>query len=285
MFLLRKQINNIFKMILPYGLVRFIQKSKNNKHHMRNSRYSPFIRRNIALKDKFKNERCFIIGNGSSLNKMDLKPLRNEYSYVVNEFIKHKDFHYINPTFYSDIEPIQLLINLPKDHPYNPYNYYQRIDEAVKPLSTILFFLVESKEFIEGNNLFLDKDIFYLQSANSVLDNILFDDITKPNSFMDGVIYSAICNCVYMGFKDIYFIGCDCDWFRQKTEAHFYKNHKCIPINKSNEELLFNNYQTLQKWRIVTTHFKNKGVNIYNAGIGGDNDTCERVNFHTIANG
>jgi hypothetical protein len=146
-----------------------------------------------------------------------------------------------------------------------------------------LFFKVDSKGFIEKNNLFLDKDIFYLQSSkNSILSNILFDDITKPISFMDGVIYAAICNCAYMGFKDIYFIGCDCDWFRQKTEAHFYENPECIPINESNEELLFHNSQTLRKWRIVTAYFMNKGINIFNAGIGGDNDTCERVDYRKV---
>jgi hypothetical protein len=212
---------------------------------------------------------------------MDLKPLKNEYTYVVNEFIKHEDFHYINPTFYSDIEPLQSLINLPKDHPYNPYNYYKRVDNALKPLNTILFFKDESKYFIEKNNLFVGKDIFYLQASSSLLTtSILEDDISKPNTFMNGVIFSAICNCVYMGFNKIYFIGNDCDFYKNKTESHFYQNITPTTLdNASNEELLFANYKILKAWRIATTYFKNKGINIYNAGIGGDNDVCERVNF------
>jgi hypothetical protein len=278
----KKQLKYLIKMVLPYGLFYLLKKIKNYMHIRRKNKFSFVLERNIVLKNKFINKRCFVVGNGSSLKQMDLKPLKNEYTYVVNEFIKHEDFYYIAPTFYSEIEPFNYLINLPKEHPYNIYTYYNRINEALKSLKTTLFFRVEFKEFIEDNNLFVNKNIFYLQSDDNILNNILIDDISKPNSFMDGVVYSGICNCVYMGFKDIYFIGCDCDWFRQKTEAHFYENPEGIPINESNEELLFHNYQTLRKWRIITTYFKDKGINIYNAGIGGDNDTCKRVNYNEV---
>jgi hypothetical protein len=37
-----------------------------------------------AFKDKHRGERCFIIGNGPSLNRMDLSPLRNEFTFGMN---------------------------------------------------------------------------------------------------------------------------------------------------------------------------------------------------------
>lgn len=36
------------------------------------------------FKDRHRGERCFIIGNGPSLNQMDLRPLRNEYTFGFN---------------------------------------------------------------------------------------------------------------------------------------------------------------------------------------------------------
>ena len=36
------------------------------------------------LKDKYKGERCFILGNGPSLAKTDLSLLRNEYTFGLN---------------------------------------------------------------------------------------------------------------------------------------------------------------------------------------------------------
>ena len=53
-----------------------------------------------GLKDKFKGERCFILGNGPSLNKMDLKLLEEEHSFAVNGiFYKTDEMGYV-PSFY-----------------------------------------------------------------------------------------------------------------------------------------------------------------------------------------
>jgi hypothetical protein len=37
-----------------------------------------------TLKDRYRGHRCFIIGNGPSLNLMDLRPLRDEYTFGLN---------------------------------------------------------------------------------------------------------------------------------------------------------------------------------------------------------
>src|SRR5574338_1379767 len=42
------------------------------------------IRRLAALKDCHRGERCFIIGNGPSLNRTDLSRLKNEYTFGMN---------------------------------------------------------------------------------------------------------------------------------------------------------------------------------------------------------
>lgn len=42
------------------------------------------LRRLRAMKNQYRGERCFIIGNGPSLRKMDLEPLRNEYTFGMN---------------------------------------------------------------------------------------------------------------------------------------------------------------------------------------------------------
>ena len=39
-----------------------------------------------SLENKFKGERCFIIGNGPSLNELDLNKIKDEYAFGVNAF-------------------------------------------------------------------------------------------------------------------------------------------------------------------------------------------------------
>ena len=48
-------------------------------------------RRIAALKDIHKGERCFIIGNGPSLNKLDLSKIKDEYTFGVNAiYLNHR---------------------------------------------------------------------------------------------------------------------------------------------------------------------------------------------------
>lgn len=262
-------------MLLPYGLVNILQKLRYSRYY----KYSSLLKKNITLKGKYNGKRCFVIGNGPSINNMNLAVLENEYVYIVNDFVRHKDINIIKPTFYSAIEPFKTLYNYPSDHPYNIYNYFSRIDNALSELDVVLLLLAEYKDFILKNNFFKNKNIFYLASGNSILTNKLNDDITKPNSFMMGVVFSAICNCAYMGFNEIYFIGCDCDYFIRKNESHFYNIENINTEFFSNEAMLFDSYSTLKYWRITREHFEKKGYNIINAGINGENDTCKRVNF------
>ena len=53
-----------------------------------------------ALKNKHKGKRCFVIGNGPSLNKMDLSLLKNEYTFGVNGVFYAFDELGFMPTYY-----------------------------------------------------------------------------------------------------------------------------------------------------------------------------------------
>jgi hypothetical protein len=73
-----------------------------------------------ALKDKFKGKRCFIIGNGPSLNKCDLSLLENEYTFAVNGiFYKTKEMGF-KPTFYMVEDGHVVDDNLEKINAYDP---------------------------------------------------------------------------------------------------------------------------------------------------------------------
>ena len=47
------------------------------------------LRANEKLRRRHAGQRCFVIGNGPSLNRQDLAPLRNEVTFVMNAFWKH----------------------------------------------------------------------------------------------------------------------------------------------------------------------------------------------------
>ena len=60
----------------------------------------PVLKKNIELKDKYKNDRLFILGSGSSILLYDLTILKNEYVMTQNSFYMHKDISDIEPNFH-----------------------------------------------------------------------------------------------------------------------------------------------------------------------------------------
>jgi hypothetical protein len=59
------------------------------------------VKRLQAIKDIHKGERCFIIGNGPSLNKMDLTKLKNEFTFGVNAIYLNYEKMNFYPTYYA----------------------------------------------------------------------------------------------------------------------------------------------------------------------------------------
>lgn len=239
---------------------------------------------NRGLKDTCPSKRCFVLGNGTSLNRMNLKKLKGEYTFVVNRFFFHPDFDLVNPTYYNHIESIRNLQPYPKDHSCYLDNYYMAIEKAFRFKQTKLFFNIESKPYVEKNRLFTDHEVYYLAGYESLLTSKTPEaDISKPNSFMDGVIYSSICVAAYMGFKTIYLIGCDFDHILNKKEAHFHADkEKTLLDGASNKDLACNLYLYLSKMERIRSFFEQQGVHIYNAGIGGMTDTFERKKYDDL---
>ena len=249
-------------------------------------RYGKILRKNQELKDRYNGKRCFLIGNGSSLNEMDLKKLKNEYTFVFNFFYLHKDFHEIRPKFYSIFEPLPNLIG----GGVNPDEFFRKAENALKDMKYPefkMFFSIKARDYLEKNKFFLDKEKYYLMADRSIPKTFLIsDDISRYHSFSDASIYTAICMAVYMGFKEIYLIGCDYDLILRRDVKHFYDNAlmggEVRRKNASNLVLAEDLVDYLKAMETIRNHFKNRDVKIFNAGIGGFTDTFPRVEYESL---
>jgi len=272
--IIKKYTPNILKTIIFHIYTRYLYYF----------RYKNIVSKNKELKDKYQGKRIFLIGNGSSLNQMDLTKLKNEYTFVFGFFFLHKDFKEIRPKFYSMMDPLQ---NLPKTG-LGP-TLFRDTDRAFKDIDVKVFFRIDSKEYIEKNKLFLNKDKYYLLLDRSVPKALIIsDDISKYHSFSDASIYNAICLAVYMGFSEIYLIGCDYDFILYKALKHFYNDEltgvKSPFINASNLILAEELADYLRGMEKIKKHFEKYKVKIFNAGIGGFTDTFPRVDYNSLFN-
>ncbi len=159
------------------------------------------MKRLTKLKDKFNGERIFIIGNGPSLNDINMKKLANEYTFSFNRaYIAYKEWGF-KPSFYSCIDKVVLPDNK------------QEINSMIlnETYSKTLFFFPDWG----SDYLISSKQTFFLQSSYK----IVFEDNLDELSILFNVGATSIQIAVYLGFKEIILLGCDCNYVEKPNDV------------------------------------------------------------------
>jgi hypothetical protein len=268
----------------------------------------PEFRQTFERNNKFHNihmgERCFILGTGPSINKQDLKPLKNETCIAISAFFLHKDIKEISPLYHVDA-PIHppYKMELPKRCFEDYQKYYSKKTTIFLGHSTYEFsylnFLQQNPEFKSDNIYFLNYDPSQDLDEKNYNDLSIWD-ITKPLFNSKTVIYSAIQLAIYMGFKEIFILGCDydtpCTLERYVTEPfyrverfykaeHFYKSGQGYDDEggwASNEEIFIRNYHRWKQFRLIQQYLGSRGIQIFNATEGGFLDVFPRISLEKV---
>ena len=255
------------------------------------------VQRNRQLKQRFPNpDRCFILGNGPSIKKQNLLLLKNEVTFACNFFNLHPQAAELAPTFYCFGDANTFI---PKT--FNENLEIDRtawfVDICAKAPQTEFFVPYAAKDVIAAQQWFAGRRLWYvmqkgisteLNRASAELDRII------PNG-MGTVAAVAIPAALYMGFKKIYLLGCDCNWFVQamaKEEFdrecdHFYDRN---PYMKRESNLT--DFGMEVELRCLSDHFKSlrllmelaieQGQEIWNATQGGLLDVFPRVRYESL---
>lgn len=190
-------------------------------------------------KNKFKGDRCFIVGTGSSLDNVDLSPLKNEITISLNLILLKEDFvpnylciadttvmenHYdiifndkMNNGFYVISNGCLISDKYPDGHG----NCHNRSGATCRGIH--LDSKYENIHIVKHNEK-SGININHMENREKLLktDEWYIDEELKTISSYGG---STIDNltiplAVYLGFKKIYLLGCDGGW------NHFYDSHK-----------------------------------------------------------
>jgi len=220
-----------------------------------------------ALHNRYKGERCFIVCTGPSLNFEDLDKISGEYSFGMNSILKILDKTKWKPTFYG----------------IQDFNVYVKMEEFILNYSSDNILIADSitnktnvlpKSFI-GFKLdfyghkYISKRPKYRFSSNA--SSVVFDGFS--------ITYSLLQLAVYMGFKDIYLIGCDCNYSPNPEKQHFVSSGHVDP----NATIMgkFQNGAFVKAKQYCSKHH----VNVFNATRGGCLEVFERVNLDSIIGG
>jgi len=219
-------------------------------------------------KDIHKGERCFIIGNGPSVNKTDFSLIKNEINFGTNRLYESMKklginctYHvtsnrYIVSTYYDDLCNIDVPIFLGQ---HGAEAYGQKLFEG-------------KKEFKRKPIPFRYKRRLMWQGEE------MSTDLAKTGSSDSGtVITECLHIAYYMGFKKVYLLGCDCDFSEQ---YHFYtdmSNPSASWEDGSIEiPLWFESYKMCKK------AYEADGREIINATVGGKLEVFKRQSLEEI---
>ncbi|MFA5743030.1 MAG: 6-hydroxymethylpterin diphosphokinase MptE-like protein [Candidatus Paceibacterota bacterium] len=239
---------------------------------------SRIVKKNRELKNIHLSKRCFIIGNGPSIKNQDLTLLKNEITFVTNKFYLHKDFDKINPKYYTTIDPLSFEEDAGR---------IQLLKETQEKASNCMFFFPYwTASTIQKYNLFQKQKVYYLAIGGEMKENKCFhSDIDKPIPSLINVVLPNLFVAHYMGFKEIYLLGCDHDWLAQPSDAyptHFYDKE---PLYKKSFSLSYEKtipyvLDLFRSYRLIKEKFSD--VKIYNATAGGFLDVFPRVDYEEI---
>ena len=208
--------------------------------------------------------RCFIIGNGPSLRNSDLRRLMElgETTFACNSLIKLFGEIPFTPTYYFAQDNKIILDNKDEITKYNGTRFVKAHYAGRYHIKGVTYY----------NMLFPQEPIGF----SNEISKVVYSGQT--------VTYSMIQFAAYMGFKEIYLIGVDCN---------YSSGNSVITQESYFDPRLFNSGRSYAAPEVDTNLLAyararevcdKQGVKIYNATRGGKLEVFERADLDDILN-
>lgn len=230
--------------------------------------------------NRFKGQRCFIIGNGPSLNRHDLTLLANEYSFGVNSFYYKTRETGFRPTFYVVEDSSVMKENVAEICAYEaPFKFFPTIYRNLHPKTPNTFFFNMNRGFYEKT------------SPNYAVPRFS-TDASRVLYCGQSVTYINLQLAYFMGFTEVYLIGMDFDYVIPESHKrtgdvllsdtddmnHFHKDYFGKGKTWKDPKL----DRVLMNYRMANLVFSSVGRKIFNATKGGKLEEFQRVDYDSL---
>lgn len=254
------------------------------------------MKRNKALKNIHKGQRCFIVGNGPSLKHHDLGKLTNEYVFTVNFMMKSNEFKTLDSKYHLFFDPVVFEMD-----PDNA-DERQRIDliTGTKETNPDLTYIIPYRRRKNFISLFPDHKFVFVYNYKTFTTRL--KNASSLHSITPGfqnVIVYAINSALYMGFKEIYLLGVDMTGFLEHFEynktndkwGHSYvktveekeKIKNYLVEHKLDNEFYLKTYgKTFEHLKLIRDTVLSQEAQLLNASAHGALDFIPRVDYDTL---
>lgn len=261
------------------GTIKIMKPIKSMRLKNKSSKAYSIWKKNNSYKDIHKGKRCFILGNGPSLKDIDLSLLQDEFVFTVNNFSKVSGFEKVKPDYHLWIDGAFFAIRTDM--------YYDMKDvmvnyQKMSKLNPVCFVPVDGYEFIKKHKLDKILDIHYIYSIGSIEDININEEKCDISSFIPGmrnVVQYAIIIALYMGFDEIYLLGCDstsivttinCALKQKNDEMHAYDNDNTekeisgLLQNWDMSDVFYDQYLLFLGYKKINEYCKKRNIKLVN---------------------
>lgn len=214
------------------------------------------VEKNFALRNSHEGERCFILGTGPSLGLLtegQVNNLKSEVLFGVNSFYKAGMASTLKPRYYALMDDLYW-----KDWS----RVFGEVVDAFSDNPPVFITDPRAQGLVES--LSLEADPIYVY-AKKYPTKEMSEDISGNIYATINVVSTSILVAMYLGFKEVYLLGCDYNAFCTAGRGHCYDDEKEL-------DGIHYNLAFFLKYYWITTEFhylvaklaKEKGVKIAN---------------------
>jgi len=283
------QLKNSLKRFTPPILVN---KTKDLINYIDFLKYKEIVKNNVELKDKHKGGRCFLLGSGPSIKDENLKPLKNEIVFALNNFYVHDDFPEIMS---GDVEKYYMTAPLHPPQTETEWKEWFSDMENNMPNNVNLIFGISNqintaKIIMDRHNLFEDHQKYWFYGGININDYYNYKlrdiDITRMIWIADTVSIYSLIFAIYMGFSEIYLLGMDHNYIcNNESNYRFYKNgihqnnevERIIKSASRTKHLSFGMYKIFHQYELLSN---NSYTKIYSSSKDSLLDVFKYVQFN-----
>ena len=217
-------------------------------------------------------QRCFILGNGPSLNDTDLSMLSNEYTFGCNKISLLYEKRSWRPSFYvmvsSDIWRHDWLFATNKNVEMGIPCFLNERNRRIN--STTEHFYKESDDL--SNVYMIDAEGG--RRGYPYKDNQWSYNPMKKATKHGTILMTCIQLASYMGFKEIYLLGCDLGF--SGPNCNFDPNYNPAQFDPNGD------IHSHEAHVLAERMTRKMGVSVFNSTIGGSLEVYPRKNYEEL---
>lgn len=250
------------------------------------------IKCNERFKDIHKGERCFIVGNGPSVREQELSLLHDEITFTVNQMARSEKFADINTQYHLWADAGFFKTEFTCEGDYELLKIIKQLPEQIE-----CFFPYNSaEEYIKKFELEKHINVNYYIDSPKVNEKAEIDFTEFVRNGWT-VLQYAVRLALYMGFKEIYLLGCECTTIlnvvNAKLSSYTSVTH-CYDIDEREKERAKGMYSrpmqdyyrsewgVLEEWRLLDEYCRERGVKLVNCTPGGLLEELPRCSYETV---